>query len=227
MADALTAAKEAMVSGLSPEDLISIVTSASKRKRGRKAPDHPQFTFPDSGYTVRVRKIGPWTLDQIRLSLRRVRREPPVPIIDVEDGEYPDGRPRYRKEANPADPDFKIARQEYENWLAETAGYRILDLIVSSCVIPDKDDIDQEEIAFQRSILIRTGPLEDPEKEEHAKKVGAMSDEEIFVRCICLQSNRDMTALQGFVLSRGTPTPELIDEQVSAFQPEIQGDPDL
>lgn len=226
--DALARAKEAMASGtLPPERLIALIGSASKRRsQGRKAPDLPEFTFPDSGITVRVRRIGPWTIDQISQSMRQLRRPPAIPTVDVPD-QYDDiGNVRsYRKEPNDADPQYKMDVKEYEAWVQTAAGYRLLDVIVSSCVVINKDDMDLEEIASHRRALILAGPGDDDDAvlaERHRKKVEAMPDEEVFIRCVCMSTNEDMTSLQQFVTSRSMPTAQEVDEQVQNFQSDVQ-----
>lgn len=226
--DALAKAKEAMASGsLPPERLIQLVGSASKsRNKGRKAPDLPEFTFPDSGYTVRVRRVGPWTLDQISQSVRQLRRPPSIPTINVPD-QYDDaGNIRsYRLELNDADPQYKQDVKEYETWVQTAAGYRLLDVIVSSCVVINKDDMDEEEIASHRRALVLAGPGDDDDPElaeRHRKKIESMPDEEIFVRCVCMATSEDMTSLQQFVTSRSMPTIQEVDEQVQNFRPEVQ-----
>lgn len=228
--DALAAVKIAIQEGsITPERVIELL-NVRKKQKGRKVPELPPFTFPDSGYTVRVRKIGPWTLDQIRLGLRKLRVEPPVPVLEVEDGEYPNGQPRFRKETNPADPDYKQAIEDYNDWLNQAAGYRLLDIVMSSCVVADPADVDLVEVAAQRRGLLMAGPQpeeDEVEAEKHRKKIEAMPDAEVFVRCICLSTPRDTTELQSFVTSQSMPTEEGIQEQVETFRPEIQGETDL
>lgn len=222
--DALTAVKMKMQDGeLTPEQVLRLLGSPQK-KRGRRVPELPTFTFPDSGYSVRVRKLGPWTLDQIRLGLRKLRVEPPIPILDVEDGEYPNGQPRFRKEANPADPEYQAALAEYQDWLNQMAGYRLLDIVMASCIVADPEDIDPEEVALHRRALLLAGPQPDEDEvaaEQHRKKIEAMPDAEIFIRCICMQTNDDTTQLQQFVTSQSMPTQEGIQEQVDTFQPDV------
>lgn len=226
--EALTAAKMAMTEGgVPPERVLEMLKGLTRKKKGRKVPELPEFTFPTSGYTIRVRRIGPWTLDEIRQGLRKLRSEPPVPINDVEDGEHPDGRPRFRKEANPADPEYIRIHKEYEEWLSEAAGHRLLDVIISSCIVIDPEDIDLGEISAQRRALVAAGPQDDKLGEDHKKKIAAMPDEEIFIRCICLQSGADVADLQGYVTSRSMPTMEAVTEQVDTFQPDVQGEADL
>lgn len=223
--EALTAAKTAMVEGgLTPERLVELVQGATRKKRGRKVPELPQFTFPDSAYTVRVRYIGPWTLDQIRVNLQRIRREPQVPVIEVEDGEDGHGRPRYRKEANAADPAYKQAVKDYEEWVSQAMGQRLLDVVAGSAVVVDPDDMDPDEIDLHRRALLRAGPHEGEDGyEAHVKLIENMPDEEVFVRCVAIRSGRDLVALQKFVMSRSTPSSEGVAEQISAFPAEVQG----
>lgn len=223
--DALRKAKEAMSSGMPPETLIAMIERGARRKKGRRVPELPEFTFPDSGYTVRIRLLGPWTLEEIRLALRKIRKEPPVPLLKVPDM-YNDAGDvtSYRLEPNDADPMYKQQVKEYENWLAEAAGHRLLDIIVSTCIIPDPDDLDPEEVRVHRRALIKAGPsiAEDPEAAaQHRKAIEEMTDEEVFARCMCMRSGRDMTELQRFVTSRSMPTVEEIDQQVTAFRPEV------
>lgn len=220
--DALTLTRGAIASGtLTPERLIDFVNRESGKKKGRKVPELPEFTFPDSGYTVRVRKIGPWTLNQIRSALRKARREPQVPVIDVEDGEYPDGRIRYRKEANSADPDYKQAVLMYEDWLNENLGVRLLDIICSTCIIPDSEDIDHQEVIHQRRSLLMTSDPSDEGYDQYVKWIDSLTDEEVFVRCSCLSSMGDLAAIRDFVMSNSMPTDRGVSEQIDTFRPEV------
>lgn len=223
--DALATAKRAMTElGLSPERLIEMVVAETRRRKGRKVPSLPEFTFPVSGYTTKVRKIGPWTLDQVRITLKKVKKEPSVPVQKVPD-EWNDAGDvtGWRMEANDADPDYKTAKKEYDEWLAESAGYRLIDIIMSSCVIVDSEDLDLQEIEAHRKSLTAAGPLVGEEGHDaHVETVKAMSDEEIFVRCICIQSGEDLVALRDFVTSKSMPTPQEINEQVETFRPEVQ-----
>lgn len=222
--EALAAVKQAVTEGrFTPEQIIKMVG----RKKGRKVPELPTFTFPDSGYSVRVRKIGPWTLDQIRLGLQKVRQPPPIPMIQVPD-KYDDAGEEigWRNEPHESDPAYKQALQEYETWLNLTSGYRLLDIVMSSCIVVDKEDIDPEEVAAFRRGLLLAGPQPSENEvaaSEHRRVVEAMSDEEIFVRCACMSTGNDTEALQSFVISRSMPTQEAIQEQVDTFQPEVQG----
>lgn len=228
--DAMTRAKEVLISqAITPEQLINLLGAATKRKKGRKVQDLPEFTFPDSGVTVRVRRIGPWTLDQIAQSMRLLKKSPPVPMNQVPD-QYDDlGNVKtYRFEPNDADPKYKQDLHEYEQWVQMAAGYRLLDAIISSCVVVDRDDLDKEEIEAHRRALLLTGPSDEDDvelAERHRKKIEAMPDEEVFVRCVCMQTNEDMTALQQFVTSHSMPTPAQIEQQVDSFRPEVQGYP--
>lgn len=223
--DALSKAKEAISNGLSPEKLIQLIEAGTRRKnRGRRVPEHPEFTFPDSGYIVRVRRLGPWTLDQIRVSLKKVRKPPSVPINRVPDqyDETGENVIKWRMEANDADPQYKQDVKDYEDWLAETAGYRLLDIIVSTCIIIDPDDLDDGEIVAHRRALLKTGPseIDEPgEYDRHRQVVENMTDEEVFTRCVCLSTPHDMSDLQRFVMGRSMPTVEEVDEQIESFQP--------
>ncbi len=190
--DALAVAKSAMVEhGVSPERLMEILAGETRRRKGRRVPSLPEFTFPDSGCVVKVRRLGPWTLDQIRIGLSKARKEPLVPVRRVPDRYNDAGEPvEWRLEANEADPDYQTAKQEYENWLAQSLGYRLLDIIIASCVVVDVEDIDVEEIKAQRRALIAAGPQDEGTEESaritalHRKKIESMDDIEIYIRCI-------------------------------------------
>lgn len=223
--EALKRAREAMANGLTPEALIAMIERGTRRKKGRRVPELPEFTFPDSGYTVRIRLLGPWTLEEIRLSLRKLRKEPPVPLQKVPDMYNEQNEvTSYRVEPNDSDPMYKQQVKEYEAWLAEAAGHRLLDIIVSTCIVPDPEDLDPDEIRMQRRALVKAGPTAEDGAEAvalHAASIDAMTDEEIFARCICMMTPRDMTELQRFVTSRSMPTIEEIDQQVDSFRSQV------
>jgi hypothetical protein len=230
--EALTRAKEAMAIGtITPERLIATIDASSKRQRGRKVPALPEFEFPDSGYAVRVRKLGPWTMDQIRQSMRKIRKEPQVPVRKVPDMYDDSGNvTSWRNETNDADPEYKQDVKDYEAWLAEAAGYRLLDVIIASCVVVDTDDIDKKEVEAHRRALLKAGPSDDDNvelAEKHRRMVKEIPDEEIFIRCICITTNKDMTGLQEFVTSRSMPTIAEVDEQVDNFPSDVQRQADL
>ena len=55
------------------------VETTNGHLKGRAVPALPQFTFPDSGITVGLRRLSPDTQDRIARELSRKSPPPPAP----------------------------------------------------------------------------------------------------------------------------------------------------
>lgn len=176
------------------------------------------FTFPDSGQTVRVRRLGPFVMDDLREAVLAAMPAPVAPLVRVEDGEDAQGHPTYRTERNPADPSYQAAMTAHQQQVVEETARRLIALLTTFCAEPlSPEDLDRDEIAVQRAIRQATG----------ATGTEAMSDQEIWLRYLCIRTPRDLAAFQSFVLSRSQPTEEVVQAHISTFRGDVPREADL
>lgn len=181
----------------------------------RKVPPLPEFTFPTSGITVRTHRLGPWTQEDIRKSVRK-KFPPPTPPS----GKTLVGDDLEIEETNFADPDYRTRYQAWQTASSMRAATKLMEIIVEDCIVYDAADIDPEHIAFERRIAQRAAS-DDPIRQ---KEILEMTDREIFVRYVCLKSDQDLMALQEHVLGISQPTPEAVQAHIETFPSDVQGE---
>lgn len=159
--------------------------------------------MPDSGYTVEYRSIGPTTMYEINLAVRKEFPEPAPPLNSVTglDG-------KEHQEANPADPDYVAALEAYQQDYAMKVMDRMLDVMTDLAI---EGEVDTNAVARFRRGMRRSG-VALPE-----------DDRDVWVRHILIASERDLQTLQAAVLRRSQPTEEAIREKVVSFPGDVQG----
>lgn len=192
-----------------PSGNLELLTRIASRKmqQGRKVPPLPSFTFKETGVTVQIRRLGPFTMDDIRKKLLKERKPPEVPEVVVEVG---DARVKTR-EKNYLDPDYVTARSEYETWLRTTIAEKMVDLMVQYCIVCDPEP---EIVSDMRELAQQI----DPEVNE------SMSDKQIYIRYYLLSSPQAVEEVQNFIMGRSMPTEEVVQEQIDTFQGDVQGE---
>lgn len=181
------------------------------KARGRKAPPLPTYEFPDVGVTVQIRRLGPFTMDEIRKKLAKDRQAPKPPVIPVEIGEM-----RVKmQEPNPNDPAYRQELAEYDYWLQTSVGEKMMELMINYCIVADiTDDEAKEAILDKRAVLA----LIDPEAAE------TYGDKEVYIRHYLITSPAELTRLQQFILGQSMPTPEAVEQHIEAFPGDVQGE---
>ncbi len=160
----------------------------------------PEYTFMQSDITVRIKRLGPFTIDEIQAKLKKQKSPPQPPEIWVSYGDS------NRLERNFADPAYAADKAIYDEWLQERMGEELLELICSYSVVPIEDH--SEEIQSKREMLELI----------HGKEAAdLLSDMYIFVRHVCILSSEALVDFRDFVLGRSHPTPEVVQEHLNAF----------
>lgn len=168
--------------------------------RGRAVPPLPQFTFPDSGITVGLRRFAPDTQDQITRELMRKNPPPPVPV--VEGIELTDGT--FELEPNPADPDYQQAVAAYFQQLSIETNTKMFELALRRIEV----DVDQAVVDRYKEDMAAIGTPLDPE----------MDDRTIYIRHICISSTYDLSAMLAYLVRRSLPTEAAVQEYLESFQ---------
>lgn len=182
--------------------------------KGRQVAELPEFTFKGSGIAVGVRKLGPFTIDELRLALSRETKPPEPPVVRVYYGEAEDPKPDdpdWKEEYNEADPKYREDMAAYEAEQTEKLGRRVIDTIIEFAVeaFPDKD-----EVARTRAFLHKMGVPQE--------KIDQLSDHDVWVKHVCIKTQEDLTDLQNFVLGRSIPSEQHVQAHVDTFQRDVQ-----
>ena len=152
-----------------------------------------EVTLPDSGKTLRVRRVPIFLMREVQKAVKR----PTPPMVEVV---YETGA---RREANRADPDYLEALDEYQMALGE----KMIRVVVRRGV---EVDIDQEAVDQLRADLADLGlPAE-------------ADDKYLYIVHICCETDQDLKALQDAVLRRSQPTEEATAEAIERFPAEVQ-----
>lgn len=185
-----------------------ITEGPGTRQKGRKVPPLPTFTFPTSGITVSVRRLGPFVMDDIQQRLKKERAAPKPPMVSVEVGEE-----RVRLlEANPRDPAYVREYQEWLEWLNNESARRLIDLMLHYCIVCEPDLEAVAEARLARKLIDNDDTVDDA------------SDLEIYARFVLVQSPQDLTTFQSFVLSQSMPTEAVVQEHLETFPPTVPGE---
>lgn len=185
--------------------MSSIETNGRHHPQGRAAPPLPQFTFPDSGITVGLRRFAPDTQDAIARELTRQHPPPEIPM--VEGIELADGT--YDLEPNPADPDYQQALADYFQQQALDVAAKLVDLALRRIEV----EVDAGAVQRLRDDMAAIGaPLPDD-----------LDDRTIYVRHICISSTYDLTSMLAYLQRRSMPTEVAVQEFLESFRRDISG----
>lgn len=192
------------------------LTTLKPRQKGRAAP-LPTFTFKSKGITVQIKKVGPFTMDAIRKKLLKERQRPEPPVITVEIGE---ARTKMQ-EINRADPNWLAAVSEYNQWLQETAGNELLNIMTHYSIVLPKWELDTDseeyqefqEIVEDKRFLMN---LVDPGSTE------TIEDKYIYIQHYLFEDAEEMQACQVFITGQSMPTEEAVQEHIDSFPDNVQ-----
>jgi hypothetical protein len=155
-----------------------------------------EFTLPDSGVVVRIKRIGPPLANDIRRKLKKALIKPEPPMQEVLMGDVKELRP------NLAHPDYLDALNEYTAdlgmlFLAELIRYGV------------DADIDAAAVTNLR--------------EGDTDGLLPKSDLAVYVTRVAIESQRDMLALQDAILGRFQPTEAAVKEAADTFPGPVSG----
>jgi len=173
---------------------------------GRRVSELEPFTFPDSGITVRLRRVGPRTIEQIvaRVS-RQYQREHPrprPPMVPVVVGES-----EQVLEPNVNDPDYRARLQEWETGLQTQQAIATMRFLVDYGIVAD---VDQEAVRALREALSPEDLMTEDGK--------PYTDHQVYVEHVCMISPRDIQAVVSAILGISQPSNDRIEAMVDRFQ---------
>lgn len=157
-----------------------------------------EFTFADTGITVKVRKVSPMIATDVAASFP----EPEPPEQEVE---YPGGKVM---EKNYADPNYIHAKAEYQKKVT-MALQRVM---IQRAIKPTDEDWKEDVQEYREFIQQSTGK---PLQEE--------SDLLVYVMRVCIGSQEDMQDLLNAITKRSQATPEAVEAARNSFRGQLQG----
>jgi hypothetical protein len=155
-----------------------------------------EFTLPDSGVVVRIKRIGPPLANDIRRKLKKTLAKPEPPLQEVMLGDEKKMVP------NLSHPDYQEAVSEY----TADMGMLFLGELIRYGVDADIDTAAVE--------ALRNG-----DEDNTLPK----SDLVVYVTRVAIESTKDMLALQDAILGRFQPTEAAVSEAAENFPGPVPG----
>lgn len=181
--------------------------AAKVRNKGRKVPALPTYFFETAGVEVQIRRLGPFTMDDIRKKLLKERKRPQPPTYPVEIGEM---RVKVMEE-NPNDPGYIREVAEWQTWFQTSMAEKMLELMIDYCIVCE---VDLDDVAQQREML----NIVDPELN------ATMSDRHVYIRYHLMCTPGDLEGVQKFILGQSMPTQEAVEEHIDSFPSNVPGE---
>lgn len=178
-------------------------------QKGRATPTE-DFTFPETGITVKIRKVGPLLRDDIDAQLRIERPAPEPPIKKKNYGT--EEEPDWIEGPDPYDPGYKDALRKWGIEHANQLGDKLLWVAVRRGIDLEITDEIREQVDEIRKDLQAVGVELDPD------------DKFVYVTRICVGSSESLRALHDAIFSRSRPAREEVDAIKSTFQSDVQGE---
>jgi len=144
-----------------------------------------------NGVTLKIKRISPLLVNDIRKSVKRKFSRPEPPLQDVD---YGDGKKV--KEPNPAHPDYKAALSDYNAETGEEFIHALIRLGVEC-------EVDEYAVKALREIADDLALPDD--------------DKVLYISRILVASPKDLQTLQDAILGRIQPTEAAIAEKVDSF----------
>lgn len=153
------------------------------------------FTFPDTGITVKIRKVSPMLAADVSASM-------PEPLPPTQEVDYDDQRGKVM-EPNYGDPGYTAALAEHNKKVFQA----LQKVMIHRGVIIEGDDWKADVKEYRDFILETTGkPLDEPD------------DMLVYVLRVCVGSQEDMTDLLNAITKRSQPTQEAIEQAKRSFR---------
>lgn len=158
-----------------------------------------EITLPDSGKTIKVKRLARFLVREAMRDLQRKYPEPRPPRQPVDYGAGPEWEENY------SHPDYLEAMKRHERKLKDLTGQLSLELVIARCVVVE---VDAEAVKALREDMRAVNIDLSPD------------DKYVYVTCILCETERDLKALQEGVLLDSQPTPEGIAAAQKSFPSE-------
>lgn len=172
----------------------------------RAVPKLAEFTFPDTGITIRIRKFSPSLRDDIDAALRRQYPVPDPPMQAPVDG-FGDAKPQ----PNPLDPEYREKVAAWQMAHARRLGEKLLRVAIQHYVeVPEENDM--------------TGAVAD--LRERMAPLGLdldADDQYLYITRMAIGSPEDMRDFNAAIFQRSQPTRDEVESIKATFRGDLSG----
>lgn len=161
----------------------------------RTAPQMTEFTFPDTGISVKVRKISPF----LAADLAEAFPAPKPPEQEVDYG----GEKGRVMEPNLSDPNYQYALRAYQQEIT----MKLQRVMIQRAIKPVDEDWEEDVAEYRAYIQESTG-----------KPLSEESDLLVYVLRVCVGSQEDLQDLINVITRRSQPTPEGVQAAKNSFR---------
>jgi hypothetical protein len=178
------------------------------QKNGRTPPTETlyDFTFPDTGRTVQIRKVSSLlrteTRRQVARSVGFEEPQPPTSKVDYGEGEV--------TIQNPAHPVYQDLRRRWTEAVNEETGARLKRIAIRRGVVCE---IDQAAVASVRADMLIEGV-----------DLSSFDDHYVYVAFVCVGSDNDWTDLLKAIFERSAPQEAAIQAHIAVFPADVPGE---
>jgi hypothetical protein len=177
------------------------------KTNGRAAPAEKleDFTFPDTGRTVQIRKVSTLIRAEIRrqVAAEPAFIEPTPPMVEVD---YGDGKIRT---PNPAHSTYQQLMREWEGRINREVGERLKAIVIRRGVVVDQ--IDTAAVDQARADLAAIGI-----------NTSAYDDRYAYIAFVCIGSESDLKDLLKATFERSAPSEAAIQAHIATFQSDVR-----
>jgi hypothetical protein len=174
----------------------------------RSVPPLLVHVFQDTGREVQIRKLSPFIRDDVAASIRKKDKAennyPMPPMAAGVEGKL---------EPNDSDPDYNVAKQQYERRLPGRIQEQLLRVSIHRGIEIEFTEEIKNDISLFKAQMAANGVEINPE----------VDDKELYVTRICIGSNDDLQELHDALFKRSLPTREAIEAEKATFPGDVSG----
>jgi hypothetical protein len=175
------------------------------QKNGRTPPPETlyDFTFPDTGRTVQIRKVSSLLRQETRRQVVQApgfeEPQPPTSKVDYGEGNV--------TILNPQHPIYQDLRRDWNARVNEETGTRLRHIAIRRGVVCE---VDMEAVASVRQDMTAEGV-----------SLKEFDDHYVYVAFVCVGSDDDWTDLLKAIFERSAPQEAAVQAHIAAFQPDV------
>lgn len=170
----------------------------------RAVPKLDEFTFPDTGITIRIRKFSPSLRDDIDAALRRQYPVPDPPMSAPVEG-FGDAKPQ----PNPLDPDYRERVAAWQMAHMARLSDKLLRVAIAHCVEIDAESDMAGAVAELKDRMAPLGvELNDDEKY-------------LYITRIAVGSREDLRDFETALFTRAQPTRDEVESVKATFRGDV------
>lgn len=174
---------------------------------GREVKPLPEFTFPSTGMTVKIRRIPAMITSRIRSELlKKHQRDGRMPEPPMQDVDYGNKKVAMKNELHPH---YVRAYSAWQGEFVTEVGETIMKYVFRNGV---ECEVDAEAVAAVKSEMAMLGtPIDDED------------DKYVYLAYVCIGDDDEIEMLREAVFRGSVYTQEAVEEAIETFPSDVQG----